>query len=187
MRTDALVAPVPLSAPMSLVGGAGVSLPSGVIDLLGLGVGISPASAGSIIGTTYNQQFGTDFGIGAEKVQFDIVIGTALVTANSATLNLAFQGAPDTGLTGGWLPGTWQTLVETGPITAAQGVLNTRIARWDFPPSFPETQPPPRFIRLLAQVPAATNFTAGTLLFALATLARDDMAQRYAARNYAVV
>lgn len=186
MRTDALVAFVWPGGPMSLVGAAGIALASPIIDLLGLGSGQSPAANGQIIGTTYNQQFGTDFGIGDNKVLLDIVIGTGLVTANSATLNLAFQGAPDTGLTGGWLPGTWQTFLETGTITAAQGVANTRIARWDWPPSFPEGSPPPRFVRLLASVPAATNFTAGTLAFALGTTARDDMAQRYAARNYAV-
>ncbi len=184
MRTDSLLMPVPLTAPLSLVAGAGINIPSSVIDLLGLGAGVSPAAAGQIIGTTYNQQFGTDFGIGDDRLLMDIVIGVGLVTANAATLNLAFQAAPDTGLTGGWLPGTWQTLVETGPVTAAQGVANTRIARWDWPPSFPENQPPPRFIRLLAQVPAATNFTAGTIAFALATSARDDMSQRYAARGY---
>lgn len=186
MRTDALVMPVPLSAPLSLVAAAGVNIPSNVIDQLGLGVGQSPAGAGQIIGTTFNQQFGTDFGIGDDRLLLDIVIGVGLVTANACTLNLALQGAPDTGLTGGWLPGTWQTLVETGPLTAAQCVANTRIARFDWPPSFPETMPPPRFIRLLAQVPAAENFSAGTIAFALATSARDDMAQRYAARGYSV-
>lgn len=186
MRTDALVMPIPLSGPLSLVAGAGINIPSNVIDLLGLGVGQSPAGAGQIIGTTYNQQYGVDFGIGGDRVLFDIVLGTGLVTANAATLNLAMQGAPDTGLTGGWLPGTWQTLIETGPLTAAQCAAGVRIARWDWPPSFPENQPPPRFIRLLAQVPAATNFTAGTIAFAVVTSARDDMSQRYASRNYSV-
>lgn len=184
MRTDALLAFVPLSAPLSLVAGAGISIPSGILDLLGLGVGVSPASAGQIIGTTYNQQFGADFGIGDNKVLMDVVIGIALASANGATLNLAFQGAPDTGLTGNWLPGTWQTFIETGPLTVAQCVAQTRIARWDWPPSFPETQPPPRFVRLLAQVPAATNFTAGTVAFALPVMGRDDLSQRYAARGY---
>jgi hypothetical protein len=186
MRTDSLVMPVPLSAPLSLVAAAGTNIASSIIDLLGLGVGISPALAGQIIGTTYNQQFGTDFGIGTELVKMDIVIGVGLVTANGCTLNLAMQGAPDTGLTGNWLPGTWQTLVETGPLTAAQCVANTRIARWDWPPSFPETMPPPRYIRLLAQVPAAENFTVGTIAFALGTNGRDDFAQKYAARGYSV-
>lgn len=186
MRTDALVTFVPLGTPLSLVAGAGVAVPSTVIDLLGLGSGVSPAAAGQIIGSTFNQQFGTDFGIGDNRLLLDTVIGTGLVTANSATLNLAMQGAPDTGATGGWVPGAWQTLVETGPLTPAQCVAGTRIARFDWPPSFPENQPPPRFVRLLAQVPTATNFTAGTLLFSVATSARDDYAQRYAARGYAI-
>ena len=184
MRTDALVQPIPFTAPLSLVASAGTNIPSSVVDLLGLGVGQSPASAGQIIGTTYNQQFGTDFGIGDDRVLFDIVIGTGLATANGCTLNLAMQAAPDTGLTGGWLPGTWQTLVETGPLTAAQCAASTRIARWDWPPSFPETSPLPRFIRLLAQVPTGENFSAGSIAFALVTSVRDDLAQRYAARGY---
>ncbi len=186
MRTDGQVAFVPFGTALSLVGSAGVAIASGVIDLLGLGVGQSPALNGTIIGTTYNQQFGTDFGIGLNPVQLDVVIGTGLVTGTAATLTLAFQGAPDTGLTGSWQPGTYVTYLETGAITAAQGTAGTRIMRMDWPPSFPETSPPPRYVRLLAQVPAATLFTAGTLLFALGTLARDDMAMKYAARNYSV-
>lgn len=187
MRTDSLITFVFPGGPLSLVAGAGISIPTLVLDLLGLGVGVSPAAAGQVIGTTYNQQFGTDFGIGDDRLLLNTVIGTGLVTANAATLNLAMQGAPDTGLTGGWLPGTWQTLVETGPLTAAQCPANTRIGRFDWPPSFPETQPPPRFVRLLAQVPTGTNFTAGNILFSMATFIRDDMAQRYAARGYSVV
>ena len=185
MRTDALVTFVFPGGPLSLVAGAGVSIPSAVIDLLGLGVGV-PATQGNIIGSVYNNQFGVDFGIGDDRLLLDVVIGTALATADSCTLNLAMQGAPDTGLTGGYLPGTWQTLVETGPLTAAQCPAGARIARFDWPPSFPETSPPPRFVRLLAQVPSGELFTAGTIAFALATSARDDMAQRYAARGYSV-
>jgi hypothetical protein len=185
MRTDALVTFIFPGGPLSLVAGAGVNIPSAVIDQLGLGVGV-PATQGNIIGTVYNNQFAVDFGIGDDRLLLDVVIGTGLVTADACTLNLALQGAPDTGLTGGYLPGTWQTLVETGPLTAAQCPANTRIARFDWPPSFPETSPPPRFIRLLAQVPSGENFTAGTIAFALATSARDDFAQKYAARNYNV-
>lgn len=181
MRTDALNNLIQPGAPMSLVAGAGTNIASTPLDLLGQGVGQAPAN---IIGTVANSQFGTDFGIGSDRPMLDIVIGTALATANGCTLNLALQAAPDTGTTGGYQPGTWQTLVETGPITAAQGVANTRIARFDWPPAFPETSPPPRYIRLLAQVPSGENFTAGTLAFAVVTLARDDQANKYAARNY---
>jgi hypothetical protein len=186
MRTDALVTFIAPGSSLSLVGGAGVNIPTAVIDLLGLGIGVSPASAGQIIGNTFNQEFGIDFGIGSDRLLLDTVVGVALATSNSATLNLALQGAPDTGATGGWLPGTWQTLVETGTLTAAQCAANTRIGRFDWPPSFPETSPPPRFVRLLAQIASGTNFTAGTLLFSVATSARDDFAQKYAARNFAV-
>jgi len=184
MRTDALVSFVLPFAPLSLVAGAGINIPSAVLDLLGQGVGMAP---GNIIGNVYNNQFGTDFGIGGDRVMLDIVIGTGLVTGDSCTLNLAVQAAADTGATGSYAPGTWQTLVETGPLTAAQCVAQTRIARFDWPPSFPETMPPPRYVRLLAQVPSGLNFTAGTIAFALATSGRDDYTIRYAARNYAVL
>jgi hypothetical protein len=40
--------------------------------------------------------------------------------------------------------------------------------------------------RLLAQVPAAENFTAGTLGFAGVTFDRDDQFNRQAANNYVV-
>jgi len=185
MRTDALLAFIPPQAPLSLVAGAGVSVASTIIDVLGLGVGVAPTNV--IIGqSVYNNQFAADLGIGDDRLLLDCVIGVALATSNSATLNLAFQGAPDTGLTGGYLPGTWQTLVETGTLTAAQCPAGARIARFDWPPSFPETSPPPRFVRLLAQIPASTNFTAGTIAFALPTSARDDWGLKYAARNYKV-
>lgn len=181
MRSDATLAFVPLGSPLSLVAGAGIGIPSAItLDLLGVGVGVAPQS---IIGTV--SIFGTDFGIGSERPLLNIVIGTGLVTANSATLNLALQAAADQGVAGGYQPSTWRTLVETGPLTAAQCVANTRIARFDWPPAFPENLQP-RYMRLLAQVPAATNFSAGTIAFALVTPARDDQANRYAARNYAV-
>jgi hypothetical protein len=179
MLTDALLAFVPIGSPLSLVGGAGVALPSAVIDLLGAGVGVAPPN---IIGNA--TLFGTDAGIGLVRPQLNCVIGTAPTTSNAATLNLAFQAAPDTA--GTHQPGTWQTLVETGYMTIAQLAANTVFARFDFPPAFPANLNP-RYLRLLAQPLTATNFTAGTISSALVVMARDDQSNKYQAANYVVV
>jgi hypothetical protein len=180
MRSDALLSVIPPGFPLSLVAGAGVAIASQVLDLLGQGVGTAPANS---IGTA--ALFGTDFGVGDDRLLLDVVTGAALVTATAATLNLAFQGAPDLGVTGNYQPGTWQTFVETGPLTAAQCPASTRIARFDWPPAFPEGTLP-RYVRLLAQVPAGTDFTAGSIAYAIATTARDDWSAKYAAKNYRV-
>lgn len=136
----------------------------------------------NIIGTP--TLFGEDSGIGGNKPMISINIGTALASGNSATLNVAFQGAPDTGVGGGYQPGTWQTFNETGAVTVAQGTAGT-VLRLEWPPAFPANLSP-RFLRLLFQVPAATAFTAGTISSAIVTMVRDDQSNRYAARNYSV-
>ena len=179
MLLDASLQFVPLGSAMSLVGGAGVNLPSGIIDLLGQGVGTAPQN---IIGNV--TLFGTDLGIGDDRLLLECTIGTALVTATSATLTIAIQAAVDLG-TPTYQPGTWQTLVQSPAITAAQGTAGARVARLDWPPAFPEGLQP-RYMRLLAIVPSATDFTAGTLSFAGWTSDRDDYAVQYAARNYTV-
>lgn len=180
MFSDALLSFVPLGAPLSIVAGAGVAVPSSTIDLLGVGVGVAPTS---IIGNA--TLFGTDMGIGGLRPELDVAIGAAAVTANAATLNLALQAAPDTGAAGNYQPGTWQTLVETGALTAAQLTANQIIARFPWLPVFPQTLRP-RFLRLLGQIPAGTNFTGGTIAFALVVTVRDDLANKQAAANFTV-
>ncbi len=181
MLTDALLAFVPLGSPLSLVAAAGVDVPSSrIIDILGAGVGVAPPS---IIGTA--SLFGSDTGIGSDRLLVDTVVGTAFTTGTSATLNVAFQGAADTGAAGGYLPDTWYTFVETGELAASLLTANRRIARFDWPPAFPETLRP-RFLRLLFQVPAATLFTAGTIAYSLVTQARDDAQMVNASGNYVV-
>jgi hypothetical protein len=180
MRSDAQLAFVPLGAPLSLVGATGASFPSAVIDLLGQGAGTAPTN---IIGTA--STFGTDFGIGDDRPLLNVVVGTGLVTGDSATLNVAFQLAPDSGSSGGFQPGAWQTVAETSALTAAQCPANTRVARFDWPPAFPENLQP-RYARLLFTTPSGTQFSAGTIASALVTPARDDQSNRYAARNYVV-
>jgi hypothetical protein len=170
-----------LGSILSLVGAAGVDFPlPNVIDLLGTGVGTAPQN---IIGT--RTIFGEDSGIGAVKPQVQVTIGTGLVTVTAATLNIAFQAAADQGAGGNYQPGTWQTLVETGEMTAAQLVANAICARFDWPPAFPISFQP-RYLRLLAQVPAGVSFTAGTIASAIVTMVRDDLSQRYAAKNFTV-
>lgn len=175
MRIDSQLSFVPPGAPLSIVAAVGVNVPSNVIDLAGFGVG---APITNIIGNA--TVFGTDFGIGERKVQLEAVVGTAFTTSDSCTLNVALQLAIDNGSN---QPGTWITSVETGAIAVAQLTAQAIIARFDWPPEFPVgTQP--RFARLLFQVPASEQFTAGTIAFAIVTPTRDDYAAKYAAKNY---
>jgi hypothetical protein len=181
MLNDSKLNFVPIGSPLSLVGGAGVAIPSSlVIDILGSGVGTAPAN---IIGNV--TLFGEDTGIGAVRPLIQVNIGTGLVTGNSATLNIAFQGAVDTGVGGGYLPGTYQTFEETGPLTAAQLTAGTVAARLDWAAAFPQFTRV-RYLRLLFSPASATNFTAGTISSAIVTMDRDDQANRNAANNYVV-
>jgi len=162
---------------LSLVGSAGTSIPStNLIDLVGTGAGTTPTN---IIGNV--TVFGEDTGIGEPKLQIDIAIGTACTTSNCCTLNVAFQGAPDSG---SGSPGTYQTFAETGPLTAAQ-LTAGQVIRMDWPVAFPANERP-RFLRLLFQVPSAENFTAGTCAYAIVTLVRDDYAAKFSPNNYVV-
>ncbi len=182
MRIDAQLSFVPVSYNQSLVGGAGVSIPSvNTIDLLGQGVGTAPVNVIGVTATT----FGTDVGIGGEKPQVDIVVGTAFATSSSATLNVALQAAVDQGSGGAYQPGSWTTLMETGAIAVANLTAGQVIGRFDFPPAFPPGQLP-RYLRLLFQLPNGASFTAGTIASAVVTTIRDDQANRYAAKNYKV-
>ena len=180
MRIDSSLSFIAPGAPLSLVGGAGVNIASGVIDLLGSGPGTAPVN---VIGNV--ALFGQDPGVGDGLIvpKLAVAVGTALTTGTGCTLNVALQAAPDTAGTN--QPGAWQTLVETGALTAAQCAANTVIARFDWPPVFPATLRP-RYFRLLFQVPAAEDFTAGTIAYATVTSVRDDQANRQAANNFVV-
>ncbi len=183
MLLDSLLGFVAQGSPLSLVAGAGVSIPSpGVIDLLGLGVGVAPDER--IIGTV--STFGADTGIGDHKLQVRVAIGTGLVAVGGSTLNVAFQAAPDQGAAGNYQPGTWQTLIETGAMTAAQLAANAICARFDWPPVFPVTLRP-RFLRLLFAPSAGGSFSAGTIANAIVTNVRDDWySEGNAAKNFSV-
>lgn len=178
MLIDALVSFIPIGAPLSLVAGDGVAIPSGVIDLLGLGQGVNPATADFIGNRTV---WGTDMGIGEPRVQTEVLVTTAGTTGNAATMNIAFQGAADAG-SPTWLPGAWTTLVETGYLAIGSFSLGAVLARFDFPPAVPVNFQP-RFLRLLFQPLAATHFTAGAVLAPVTTV-RDDQANRFTPKNY---
>jgi hypothetical protein len=180
--TDGLLNFVGPNYPLSLVIGAGLAARSNIIDLLGIGVGMNPASQ-SIIGN--RTLWGTDFGIDMLKAQIQCAVGTAFVTANGATLNVQFQAAPDSGVAGGFQPGAWTTLVETGPIAAANLTAAAIIARFDYPPAVPVSFQP-RFISLNFATPTGANFSAGSIANALVTMARDDYSAAYAAKNFSV-
>lgn len=177
MRSDAMLAFVPIGSPLSLISGANVPVPSpGIIDLMGSGVGTAPPN---IIGSA--TVFGQDPGVGAFRPEINVIVGTALV--GSTSINTALQYAVDSGAAGGYLPGTWNTVAETGAIAIANLTANQVIARFPFLPAFPPGTLP-RYLRLLF-TPVGTT-TAGTILSAIVTLVRDDQANRYAAKNYAV-
>jgi hypothetical protein len=191
MLTDAILNTlVPPGAPLSLVGAAGESFPSGLIDLLGLGAGVPPRSAvagvtgGLIIGNvaTFGQPGGMAVG---KRPELNVTIGTSLATSDSCTLNAALQAAPDSGAGGGYQPGAWQTIAETGPLTAAQCPAGTVIMRFPWLPPFPANLRP-RFLRILFQTASGLLFTAGTIASAVVTTTRDDQFNRNAANNYVV-
>ena len=196
MRVDAQLSFVPIGGNLSLVGAAGVGIPStNTIDLLDQGVGTAPQNIiGDTPATGFNSgNFGTDVGIGRYRAEVEVVLNSAitLTTGTAATLNIEFQGAEDTGAAGNYQPGAWQTFVETGPITLAQ--LNASIAtatqipiaRFTFPPAFPANFAP-RYLRLLFQPAAGTDFTAGQVACAIVTTVRDDQANKFAAKNFVV-
>jgi hypothetical protein len=177
-------------APFSLVGAAGAQLPlPSIIDIMGNGVGSAPTS---IYGRTSNLGPGADMGIPEMRPELFVQIGTAAATGNAAQLNLAFQAAADPGSAGNYTPAMWQTLGESGWLTAAQLTAGQVIFRSPWMPAFPAGLNP-RFFRLLAQIGtptggagAAVNFTAGTISWAGVTQGRDDYAVKFTPKNYTV-
>lgn len=181
MLIDALVSFILPGQTLSLVGGAGVAIPSpNIIDLIGGGPGTAP---GNIIGK--RTVFGSDVGIGWPRVQTEVAIQTALATANGATLNVQFQAAIDLGAAGGYQPGPWTTLMETGalPLTSLNAIGDI-VARFDFPPATPPSFSP-RYLRLNFVPAAGTNFSAGAVA-APTTMGRDDTANFYTPKNFSV-
>lgn len=189
MIFDALVSFVPIGASLSLVGGAGVTFRSGIVDLLGSGVGTAPAN---IIGT--RTVFGTDQGVGGKRPELNITVGTALAGAVGTTLKVALQAAQDPGAASNYTPSTWIDIDSEDGIGLANVTNGAGAGAVIFRAPFIPTFPPgfmPRYLSLLfsPQLANATPsglFTAGTILSALVTMVRDDQANKFAAKNYAV-
>lgn len=188
MLIDSQLFFVPPGSPLSLVGGSGVAIASpGIIDLLGAGVGVAPPG---IIGSE-RANFGMDPGVGGNRPELMISIGTGLVAVSSATLKIALQAAPDTGAAGGYQPGTWQDVISQDNLSAANLAAGAVPFRAPWVPDMPAGLQP-RFLRLLfspqssgGQTPGG-QFSAGTIAYALVTTVRDDYAIKYAPRNYTV-
>lgn len=182
MITDAQLALIPIGYNQSMVAGAGVSIPSiNTLDLMGVGVGLPPPN---IIGQV--SVFGVDVGVGGRfRPEIAMAVGTTFTTSNVASLNVALQAAPDPGAGGNYTPSVWTTIYESGIIAVANLTSGRKLLRGPILPVFPENLRP-RFLRLLFQIPSATNFTAGSIAYATFTWVRDDFAAQYAPRNYAV-
>ena len=195
MRCDAQLSFVPIGGTLSLVAGAGVPIPSNIIDLLGEGVGVNPTGAGAdIIGVAPPGQtllFGADMGVGLWRPELMIAIGTAVVAVSSTLLKIALQAAPDTGAAGNYQPGTWQDVVSQDNIAAANLTAGAVPARFPWLPVMPQNLNP-RYLRLLfspisnAGVVPGGSFSAGTIACAVVASVRDDQANRNARKNYTV-
>jgi len=182
MMTDSQLNFVPVGSNLSCVGATGASFPGPVvIDLLGSGVGTAPQN---FIGT--RTLFGEDPSIGGIKIQIEAIVGTAFVNSTGTpTLNMQFQGAPDTGSGGSYLPGTYTTYAETGPISTAN-LTAGQVIRLDWPAVFPEGATLPRYLQLNFATPSGTNYSAGTINSAITTMVRDDQTNKFAAKNFTV-
>lgn len=180
MLLDAKLAFIASGASLSLVGATGATFTApNVIDLMGPGVGQAMAS---FAGNAAVPGQADAMGVGMLRPELVVHIGTALVTAGSATLTPALQYAPDNGANS---PGTWQTIVQGPAITAAQGVANRRIFRCPWLPPFPFNLRP-RFIQMIFLTPAGQQFSAGTISVATVTVTPDDPFMLQAAKNFTV-
>lgn len=188
MITDQSVAFIPNGAPLSCVGGAAQTFASGIVDVLGQGVGTAPAN---IIGNA--TLFGSDIGVGGDRPELNVTVGTAFVGADQ-TLKAALQAAPDTGAGGGYQPGDWVDVVSQDGLTPSELVTGAVILRTPFLPDMPPNLNP-RYFRLLfspqsvsagvATTPGG-DFSAGTIASAVVTMVRDDQANKFAAANFHV-
>ncbi len=174
MITDQLVSFLP---PESNIPILAAPVSSEIYDILGLGLGITPAEGNRIIGT--RTLFGADTGIGGVKPQVQCAVG-ANAFVGGTSLNAAFQGAKDDG-TGN--PDTWQTFIETGAIVTANLTANAVFGRFDWPPEFPVGFQP-RFLRILF-TPVGT-FSVGVVAYSVVTMGRPDNANRFAGKNFVV-
>lgn len=177
MIADALIGFVFPNAPLSLVAGAGVDIPTDPYDIFGAGAG---NLVSNIFGNTTTAGQADALAAGMPMPYISVIVGTALTTGTAATMTIQFQGAPDNGSS---QPGTWATYAQTGDITAALGVAGAELCRLPFIPPTPINNRP-RFLRLNFQIPAGVDWTAGTILSALVVGTRDDQYNFQTPKNY---
>lgn len=176
MFSDSLWQFVSQQAPLSLVGVA--SARSSILDFLGVGAGSAPPS---IIGSTTLFGQPDAFGVGGKRMELAIATGTSAFVGAGVSLNVQLQVAADAG-TPTYQPSTWTTLTESGAIPVASLTASILIWRNPFiPPQSLVNRP--RFVSLNFVVTGGL-FTTGQIAYALPELGRDDLTQRFAARNY---
>lgn len=173
MITDQLVSFLPPSSNLAVLG---VTVYSNVIDILGVGAGITAAQANVITGTATVP--GWDPNVGMVVPEIVCAVGTAF--AGAGTLTMQFQGAPDNG---SGSPGTYKVYEQTPAMTIAQLTASSFFGRLKWPYEYPDGDNP-RFFRL-AFVPSST-FTAGTVAYAVVTMGPWVNYAKYAAKNFAV-
>lgn len=168
-----------VSSPLSLIAAAGVDVPTLPIDLFGDGVGVAVTN---IWGNSTLPGSPDAHGVGSPLPLIDILIGTTPVDGTGTpTLTVELQGAEDNG---SGSPGSYQTYIASATMTTAQIPTGTRI-RLPFAPPFPFNDRP-RFLRLNFNIPAATAYSAGTILSANVVFPRDDWSVANQSRNYTV-
>lgn len=137
-----------------------------IVDLHGAGLVPAPSST---------VKPGRDIGGGSAAgptPMLMVLVTTTFTASGAATLNVAFQGAPDDG-TGN--PGAYATYAESGVIALASLVAGNMVLNIDVPRLLPAPNTPallPRFVRLNYTV-ATGPFTAGKLT-SYVVLTRDD-------------
>ena len=131
-----------------------------IYDVTGAGSGNAPSLSFGNAST-----FGDDMGIGdGVAIPYLIVnIGTAFATANSGTLQVSLQEAPDNGSNA---PGTYTTIYSSAVFAASALTANTQLLMVQVPPR-PAGTALPRFYRVVYTV-ATGSFSAGTVTAALA-------------------
>lgn len=130
-------------------------------DVTGAGVGVAPNMIGGLTstsGTLIGFDIGAGDGMAIPEVFWNVT--TAFTSGANASLAIALQAAPDSGV--GNLPGVWTTLVQTNniPLTALTASSSGQFQVPPVPPGFGLNNP--RFYRLNFVI-NSTTFTAGAI------------------------
>ena len=174
MITDQLVNFLPPSSNQAVMNAV---VYSNVVDLLGVGAGITPEQANVIIGSTVST-FGADQGVGIIVPELICAVGTAF--AGAGTLTTTFEGAEDNG---SGSPGAYQVFDQSPAMTIAQLTAASFFYRRKWPIEYPDGFNP-RFLRL-GFTPSAT-FTAGTIAYAVVTMGPTAQFNKYQGKNFVV-